>query len=78
MNRIIFSLFAFAFVQLVSSQDACLNAQTALATNTGCVAAFATATDTSAICMGACRDLFDDIIDNCDAGVSHISYVSNS
>ena len=70
MNRIVFSLFAFAFVQLVSSQDACTTAQTALATNAGCVAAFASATDTSAICMGACRDLFNDIISNCDAAVS--------
>ena len=53
--------------------DACTTAQTALATNAGCAAAFATA-DTSAICMGACRSLFDDIISNCDAAVSLYSY----
>ena len=70
MNRIVFSLFAFAFVQLVNSQTACLNAQTALATDATCVAAFSTATDFSAICMGSCRTLFDNIIRDCDATVS--------
>ena len=73
MNRIILPLVAVAFVQLVNGQlptQACTDATTALATNAGCAAAFATATDASTLCMGTCRDLFNDIISNCDASVS--------
>ena len=70
MNRIVFSLFAFAFVQLVNSQTACLDAQAALATDATCAAAFSNGTDFSAICMGSCRTLFDNIISNCDNSVS--------
>ena len=66
MNRIIITLFALALVQLVSSQTACLDAQTALATDLSCAAA----TDAATICIGTCRDLYADIIDNCNATVS--------
>ena len=44
MNRIIIALFALAFVQLVSSQTACLDAQTALATDPSCPAITVVAT----------------------------------
>ena len=50
--------------------DACTAAATALASNTAC----ATATTANDICTGTCRDLYDDIIDNCDATVSGYSY----
>ena len=71
MNRIVFSLFAFAFVQLVSSQpDACDSAQTDLALNDTCFAAF-TGTNFSVICMGSCRTLVDNIINNCNVTVSY-------
>ena len=46
--------------------DTCTTAVTALVSNTACVAA----STTSEICTGTCRDLYDDIIDNCDATVS--------
>ena len=46
--------------------DACLDAQSALASSTAC----ASATTANDICTGTCRDLYDDIIDNCDATVS--------
>ena len=49
--------------------DACTDAATALASNTAC----ATATTANDICTGTCRDLYDDIIDNCDATVSRHS-----
>ena len=79
MNRIVFPLVVLAsIVQLVNGQvptQACIDAITVLATNAGCVAAFSTGTDASAICMGTCRDLFNDIISNCDAAVSLYSYI---
>ena len=46
--------------------DACTMATTALLSNTAC----ASATDANTICTGMCRDLYNDIIDNCDATVS--------
>ena len=49
--------------------DACTDAATALASNSAC----ATATDANTICTGTCRDLYNDIIDNCDATVSGYS-----
>ena len=70
MNRIVFSLFIFAFVQLVNSQQACLNATAALTANIACNTAFAVGTDASTLCMGTCRELFNDIIDNCNDSVS--------
>ena len=51
----------------------CGMALQALAANTACTAAFSSGTaDASTICMGTCRNLFDDIIGNCDASVSLI------
>ena len=47
-------------------RDACTAAVTALTSNTAC----ATATTASEIYTGTCRDLYDAIIDNCDATVS--------
>ena len=73
MNRIILSFVVLVFVQLVNGQvptQACVDATTALGTNTACTTAFATATDATVLCMGTCRDLFDDIINNCGATVS--------
>ena len=73
MNRIILAVVFFLFVQLAKSQlpsQACIDAQTALATNTACTAALGSGTNFSAICMGSCRTLFDNIIDNCDNAVS--------
>ena len=70
MNQIIITLFsALAFVQLVSSQTPCLDAQTALSSDLTCVSA----TDAATICLGGCRSLFDDIINNCDTTVSEYS-----
>ena len=73
MNRIVFSFFIFAFVQLVNSQTACTNATVALAANIGCTATFTTGRDASVLCIGTCRDLFNDIVDNCAAAVSSYS-----
>ena len=46
--------------------DACTAATLALQSNTAC----ATATSADDICTGTCRDLYNDIINNCDATVS--------
>ena len=81
MNRnyriILPPLVVFAFVQLINGQfpsQACIDATTALATNTSCASDFQSATETDAasiLCrMGTCRDLFNVIINNCDAAVS--------
>ena len=73
MNRIILPLVVLAFVQLVNGQvptQACTDAIAALGRNTACTAAFGTGTDVTAICMGTCRNLFNDIIDNCGDAVS--------
>ena len=48
----------------------CITAQANLATNTACTTAFSTGTDTDAICVGTCRDLFNAIIRSCDSAVS--------
>ena len=68
--RIILPLVVFAFVQLINGQfpsQACIDATTALATNISCTSADAA----SVLCrMGTCRDLFNVIINNCDAAVS--------
>ena len=67
MNRIIVALFAFAFLQLVSSQlDTCQQAQVDYSTDLTC----AGATNASTLCMGNCRTLLDNIISNCDNVVS--------
>ena len=73
MNRIILALVVLAFVQLVKGQlpsQACIDATTALVVVDRCRAAFNTGTDFSTICMGSCRTLFNNIINNCDATVS--------
>ena len=77
MIRISFAILALVFVQLVNGQDsaACTTAQTNLATNTECITAFSTGTDTDVICMGTCRDLFDAIIAECDDTVSQAGYL---
>ena len=71
-------LFNYCFIQTVApysfmisvlcggKRDACTTAVTALTSNTAC----ATATTASEIYTGTCRDLYDAIIDNCDATVS--------
>ena len=67
MNRIIIALFAFAFVQIVSSQlTACQQAQADYTSDLTCLGA----TDVSTICMGNCRTLLDNIISTCDNVVS--------
>ena len=67
MNRIIIALFAFAFVELGSSQlTACQQAQLDYASDLTC----ASATDPSVVCMGNCRTLIDNAISNCDNTVS--------
>ena len=70
MNRIIISFLALAFLQLVSSQTACLDAQTALSSDLTCVSA----SDAATVCMGQCRTLYDNIISSCDNAVSLLSY----
>ena len=70
MIRIIITLFAFASVQLVSSQlDDCTQAVTAFSTDATCSTAITTP-DTDTLCMGNCRTLLDDILSNCDETVS--------
>ena len=49
-----------------TNSGACIAAADALAENNAC----ATATDAAIICTGTCRDLYDDVIDNCNATVS--------
>ena len=66
MNRIIIAIFALAFVQLVSSQTACQQAQLDYATNLMCAAA----TDTATLCMGDCRTLLDNVLSECDSACS--------
>ena len=68
MNQIwIISVFALAFVQLVSSHtDACLDAQSAYLNDTTC----ANTTDIANICNGTCRAMIDNIISICDNVVS--------
>ena len=66
MNRIIIAIFALAFVQLVSSQTACQQANLDYATDATCPGS----TDPSVVCMGSCRTLIDNVISNCDNTVS--------
>ena len=73
MKSVILLFGLLALVQLVNGQlpsQACTDATIALGTNTACTTAFAAGTDANVLCMETCRDLFDDIINNCDAGVS--------
>ena len=73
MNRIILALVVLAFVQLVKGQvpsQACIDATTALGADDTCTAALSSGTDFSAICMGSCRILFNNIINSCNATVS--------
>ena len=69
MNRITIALFAFAFVQLVSGQDACQQVLTAFSTDVTCVTALSTL-DGDTICTGNCRTLLDTILSDCDNTVS--------
>ena len=69
-SRIVFALVALSFVQLVNSQMACSDAQTALNRATTCLAAFSAGTDSDVICIGSCRTIFDNIINSCDSTVS--------
>ena len=73
MIQIIFTIVTVVFVQLVNGQDACTTAQTNLAANIECVAAFGHQTNT--ICMETCRNLTNAIISNCDIGVSRTSFM---
>ena len=69
--EIVFAFFALAFVQLANAQIAgCSDAQSSLMTDATCLAAISAETDVETICMGSCRSLIDDIINNCDAAVS--------
>ena len=74
VNFLIILQTASNYVSLTSSLCGgtveCITAQANLATNTACTTAFSTGTDTDAICVGTCRDLYDDIINSCDASVS--------
>ena len=64
-------VFALAFVQLANAETAaCLDAQATLFTNATCLQALSGGTDVGTICMGSCRTLVNDIINNCDAAVS--------
>ena len=47
-------------------EDACTAAVNAFTASVGC----SSETTNSDICTGTCRDIYDDIIDNCDAIVS--------
>ena len=71
MHRIIIGLFAFAFVQLVSSQDACSQAITTYSTDVTCSIALSTL-DGDTICVGRCRTLLDTILSACDNVVSYV------
>ena len=66
MNWIIITALALVFVQLVSSQDACTDAQLALATDSMCVNSI----DAATVCKGTCWTLYDNIITSCDNAVS--------
>ena len=76
MNQFVFAILAFGFVQLANTQTACLDAHTTLLTDATCVAAFSAGTDASTICVGSCRNLFDNIICNCDAAVSWLIHIT--
>ena len=49
----------------------CGMAQQAVLANPTC----ASSTDPSIVCMGTCRDVYDNIISNCDASVSGLNYL---
>ena len=72
MNRIVIALFVLALVQLVNSevnsQTPCFNAVQTFYNDTIC--SFAVAYDTA--CIGTCRNLFDNIIAECQ-GVNEVS-----
>ena len=70
-----FAVLAFLFLQLAAGQDACTNA--ALALTNAADRCTPTVENPTIICDGECRDLIQDIIDNCPAAVSlHIVYSS--
>ena len=54
----------------------CITAQANLTTNTVYTTAFSTRNDTDTICVGTCRNLFDAIINSCDATVSQTIFIS--
>ena len=69
MKRIIIAVFTLIFVQLVKSEtQACIDAITVRAGNDICTGV--NGTDPNILCMGTCRNLIDNIIDNCDNEVS--------
>ena len=53
--------FVFLFVQHATSQQACTDAITALGSSTNQCAA-----NSMAICTGNCRDLYDNVIKECE------------
>ena len=70
MNRMILAFVVLVFVQLVNGQvptQACADAYAALGRDTTCTTAIASSTDGTAVCMGFCRTLIDNIINNCGA-----------
>ena len=71
MNQIVSVLYALAFVQLVISQDACSDAQSALTANATCNTAF-DSRNISVMCVGPCRALIDNVTNSCDGSVSHL------
>ena len=66
-----FALLPFLFVQLAASQDACTNASLALADAVD--SCTPTAENLTIICSGQCRDLIQDVIDNCPDVSSYCS-----
>lgn len=71
MNRIaVIVLFAYALVELVSSQTNCTDAQMQLVNDTSCQEAAITLENVDVVCMGTCRTLLDTIIASCDNEVS--------
>ena len=57
-----------------ASQDACINALTALTNNIA--SCTPTSQNPTIICSGECRDYYDDIFDNCSPAVSVVIYSS--
>ena len=76
MIRIIFTILALVFVQLVNGQlDACQTAVLDLTTDDTCSDAIL-GNDTNTICEDPCRSLYDAIINNCNETVSQASYLT--
>ena len=72
MKRIIIVVFTLIFVQLVKSQTPALSRRTQICLDAITVrerdeiCSGVNETDPNTLCVGACQDLVDDIIDNCD------------